>query len=89
MGVETTLVLGGTAKIGRWVVERSGARGSPVGIVSRSGWPPFDPEDQSTWEAALRGAGSMYGAYQPDLAVPVAKGLRGREAAAGTWSGSL
>ena len=43
-----TLVLGGTGKTGRRVVERLGARGLPVRVGSRSRQPPFDWEDQST-----------------------------------------
>ncbi|MER5628098.1 NAD(P)H-binding protein [Streptosporangium sp. NPDC002544] len=66
----TTLVLGGTGKTGRRVVERLTARGLPVRVGSRSGEPPFDWEDQATWAAALRGAGSVYLVYYPDLAFP-------------------
>jgi uncharacterized protein YbjT (DUF2867 family) len=57
---ETTLVLGGTSKTGRRVVERLAARGVPVRIGSRSGDPPFDWEDRSSWAPALEGAGSVY-----------------------------
>jgi uncharacterized protein YbjT (DUF2867 family) len=57
---ETTLVLGGTSKTGRRVVEHLGARGLPVRVGSRSGEPPFDWEDRSTWATALEGAGSVY-----------------------------
>ncbi|MGW0593586.1 NAD(P)H-binding protein [Streptosporangium sp. NPDC002607] len=66
----TTLVLGGTGKTGRRVVERLTARGLPVRVGSRSGEPPFDWEDQATWAAALRGVGSVYLVYYPDLAFP-------------------
>jgi nucleoside-diphosphate-sugar epimerase len=38
--VKTTLVLGGTGKTGRRVVERLQARGMPVRVGSRSGEPP-------------------------------------------------
>ncbi len=55
-----TLVLGGNGKIGRRVVERLTARGLPVRVGSRSGEPPFDWEDPSTWAAALEGVGSAY-----------------------------
>jgi uncharacterized protein YbjT (DUF2867 family) len=65
-----TLVLGGTGKTGRRVAERLEARGLPVRIGSRSGEPPFDWEDRSTWATALEGMGSVYVAYYPDLAVP-------------------
>jgi uncharacterized protein YbjT (DUF2867 family) len=64
-----TLVLGGKGKTGRRVAERLRARGLPVRIGSRSGEPPFDWENQSTWKAALRDIGSVYVTYYPDLAV--------------------
>lgn len=64
------LVLGGTGKTGRRVVQRLEARGLPVRVGSRSGTPPFDWEDQSTWAPALEGVGSVYLTYYPDLAVP-------------------
>jgi uncharacterized protein YbjT (DUF2867 family) len=64
------LVLGGTGKTGRRVAERLTARGLPVRIGSRSGAPPFDWEDASTWTAALQGVESVYVSYYPDLAVP-------------------
>jgi uncharacterized protein YbjT (DUF2867 family) len=65
-----TLVLGGTGKTGRRVVERLEARGLPVRVGSRSGEPPFDWEDPDTWAPALDGVGSVYLSYYPDLAVP-------------------
>jgi uncharacterized protein YbjT (DUF2867 family) len=65
-----TLVTGGTGKTGRRVVARLTARGLPVRVGSRSGQPPFDWEDQSTWAPAVQGAGSAYVAYYPDLAIP-------------------
>ena len=67
---ETTLVVGGTGKTGRRVVNRLAARGRPVRVGSRAGSPPFDWEDQATWRAALRNAGAAYVTYYPDLAVP-------------------
>jgi uncharacterized protein YbjT (DUF2867 family) len=45
---KTTLVVGGTGKTGRRVVERLEARGLPVRVGSRSGEPPFDWEDEAT-----------------------------------------
>ncbi len=65
-----TLVLGGTGKTGRRVVERLTARGLPVRIGSRSGVPPFDWEERATWAPALDGVGSVYVSYYPDLALP-------------------
>jgi uncharacterized protein YbjT (DUF2867 family) len=66
----STVVLGGTGKTGRRVVERLEARGLPVRAGSRSGTPPFDWEDPATWAPALRGASAVYVSYFPDLAVP-------------------
>lgn len=66
----TTLVLGGTGKTGRRVVDRLGTRGVPVRIGSRSADPPFDWEDKATWAPLLRGIDSVYLTYYPDLAVP-------------------
>jgi len=65
-----TLVIGGTGKSGRRVVERLTARDLPVRIGSRGGGVPFDWEDQATWAPALQGVASMYVAYYPDLAAP-------------------
>ena len=66
----TTLVVGGTGKTGRRVAERLRARDLPVRIGSRSGAPPFDWEDRSTWTPALQGTTAAYISYFPDLAVP-------------------
>ena len=57
---QTTLVLGGTGKTGRRVAERLKARGVPTRVGSRSGEPPFDWEDRSTWAPVLEGVGSAY-----------------------------
>ena len=70
MATKPTLVLGGTGKTGRRVVERLAARGLPVRVGSRSGEPPFDWEDRSTWAPALDGVGAAYITYYPDVAVP-------------------
>jgi uncharacterized protein YbjT (DUF2867 family) len=67
-----TLVLGGTGKTGRRVAERLKALGVPTRIGSRSGTPPFDWDDSSTWAAALQGVKAVYVTYAPDLAVPAA-----------------
>jgi uncharacterized protein YbjT (DUF2867 family) len=73
-GIEMTtqqpiLVLGGNGKTGRRVAERLRARDVPVRIGSRSGEPPFDWEDRSTWAPALRGTSAAYVTFYPDLAV--------------------
>jgi uncharacterized protein YbjT (DUF2867 family) len=65
-----TLVLGGTGKTGRRIVKRLSGRGLPVRVGSRSGEPPFDWEDRSTWTPALRDVSAVYVSYYPDVAVP-------------------
>jgi uncharacterized protein YbjT (DUF2867 family) len=64
------LILGGTGKTGRRIVEGLRTRGVAVRVGSRSGEPPFDWEDRSTWAPALEGARAVYISYYPDLAVP-------------------
>ena len=49
-----TLILGGNGKTGRRVTERLTKQGLPVRIGSRSGEPPFDWENQTTWLRALQ-----------------------------------
>jgi uncharacterized protein YbjT (DUF2867 family) len=63
-----TLVLGGTGKTGRRVAAGLSARGFPVRVGSRSGQPPFDWTDQSTWARVLQGARAAYIPY-PDLVI--------------------
>jgi uncharacterized protein YbjT (DUF2867 family) len=65
-----TLVVGGTGKTGRRVAERLVARGVQARVGSRSGEPPFDWEDQTTWAPALQNVAAAYVTYYPDLAVP-------------------
>jgi uncharacterized protein YbjT (DUF2867 family) len=64
------LVLGGTGKTGRRIVERLRERDGAVRTGSRSAHPPFDWEDRATWPAALEGVSAVYVSYFPDLAVP-------------------
>ncbi|WP_228530897.1 MULTISPECIES: NAD(P)H-binding protein [Myxococcaceae] len=68
-----TLVLGGTGKTGRRVVERLRARGLPVRVGSRTGTPRFDWEAPETWGPALEGVTAVYLAYAPDLGAPGAR----------------
>ena len=68
--VKPILVLGGTGKTGRRVVERLTARGIPTRIGSRSAQPRFDWDDQTTWVPALHGVAAAYVSFYPDLAVP-------------------
>ncbi len=65
-----TLVLGGTGKTGRRVLERLASRGVPTRVASRAGDPPFDWGDQSNWDAVLDGVTAAYISYAPDLAIP-------------------
>ena len=65
-----TLVLGGTGKTGGRAAERLQARGVPTRVASRAGDPPFDWDDQSTWDAVLDGVSAAYISYAPDLAIP-------------------
>ena len=55
-----TLVLGGTGKIGRRVVERLSEKGHAVNTGPRKSDPPFDWDDQSIWDAALDGVTAAY-----------------------------
>lgn len=66
----TVLVLGGTGKTGRRVVERLTKRDVPVRVGSRSGTPPFDWENSPTWASVLQDVGAVYMTYQPDLGAP-------------------
>ncbi len=65
-----TLVLGASGKTGRRVTERLEALAVPVRRGSRSGVPPFEWEDRSTWAGALEGMDAVYLSYYPDLSVP-------------------
>src|SRR5688572_3705693 len=67
---DLTLVLGANGKTGRRVAARLAAKGRTVRIGSRSGEPPFDWEDRTTWEPALAGTTAAYVTYYPDLAFP-------------------
>jgi|GEM_PF-786131 len=63
------LVLGGTGKTGRRVVERLKARNLSVRVGSRYSEMPFDWNNRDTWDPVLQNIASVYIAYQPDLAV--------------------
>jgi len=67
------LVIGGTGKTGRRVVERLKTRDIQVRIGSRAGEPSFDWENPETWAGALDGMNKVYITFQPDLAVPGAR----------------
>src|SRR5690554_2361822 len=63
------LIVGGTRKTGRRVAERLTALGIPTRIGSRSGEPPFDWKNKSTWIPVLENAEAVYITYYPDLAM--------------------
>ncbi|MEM8895097.1 MAG: NmrA family NAD(P)-binding protein [Bacteroidota bacterium] len=67
------LVIGGTGKTGRLVVDNLTQLGHNVSIAARSSTPKFDWDDPSTFGPALRGMDRAYIVYYPDLAVPGAK----------------
>lgn len=67
------LVIGGTGKTGRRVVENLSARGHQVRVGTRSNSPAFDWDDPATFAPALKGMDRAYIVYYPDLAVPGAK----------------
>jgi uncharacterized protein YbjT (DUF2867 family) len=67
---DTTLVVGGTGKTGRRVVERLEQHGLPYRAGSRSAQPAFDWEDRKTWSPALTGMTQAYVTYYPDVCVP-------------------
>lgn len=73
MESENILVIGGTGKTGRRVVESLNNQNHHVRVGSRSSYPPFDWDDPSTYAAALHGMDRAYIVYYPDLAVPGAK----------------
>ncbi|MDL4812927.1 NAD(P)H-binding protein [Actinomadura opuntiae] len=82
-----TLVLGGTGKTGRRVVERLEALDVPVRMGSRSADPGFDWTDETTWAPVLRDVEAVYLSYYPDLAAPGAPEAIGAFTAAAAAAG--
>jgi uncharacterized protein YbjT (DUF2867 family) len=66
----TTLVLGGSGKTGRRIVQRLKSRGVPTRVASRFSSPSFDWNKPEDWDAVLDGVTSVYISYSPDLAIP-------------------
>ncbi|ONI85908.1 NAD(P)-dependent oxidoreductase [Actinosynnema sp. ALI-1.44] len=66
----TILVLGGTGKTGRPLVENLRARGADVRVATRRSGTRFDWSDQDTWAAAVEGASTVYlvAPYEPESA---------------------
>jgi len=67
---DSTLVLGATGKTGQRIVERLTEMGLPVRAGSRTGTPPFEWHDRSTWSPVLEGVSRAYISYYPDIAAP-------------------
>lgn len=67
------LVIGGTGKTGRRVVEGLNKLGHNVTVGSRKATPAFDWDDYSSFVPALKGMDRAYIVYSPDLAVPGSK----------------
>ena len=67
------LVIGGTGKTGRLVVENLKRLGHNVRLGTRENSPAFDWDNPSTYAEALKGMDRAYIVYYPDLAVPGAK----------------
>jgi uncharacterized protein YbjT (DUF2867 family) len=63
------LVIGGTGKTGKRVVERLARHHLPVRACGRTSTLPFDWDEDSTWEAALHGTRAAYITYAPDVAL--------------------
>jgi uncharacterized protein YbjT (DUF2867 family) len=68
------LVLGGTGKTGRRIVQRLTGLGIATRVGARSADPAFDWNDPGTWARAVDGVEAVYISYAPDLAVPGATG---------------
>ncbi len=64
------LVLGGTGKTGRRIVTGLRAKGIPVRVGSRAAAPPFDWNNENSWDACLADVEAVYISYSPDLAMP-------------------
>ena len=67
------LIIGGTGKTGRKVVQFLEKRGKNVRIGSRQQTPSFDWQKPENWGELLDGIDKMYVTFQPDLAVPGSK----------------
>ncbi|MCH7228355.1 NmrA family NAD(P)-binding protein [Haloferula sp. A504] len=64
------LVIGGSGKTGRRVIDRLQALGHEARSASRSSSPSFDWNDDPNWSEVLEGVESLYVTYHPDLSVP-------------------
>ncbi|MDF1737892.1 MAG: NAD(P)H-binding protein [Verrucomicrobiales bacterium] len=64
------LVIGGSGKTGRRVVDRLKTLGHEVRSASRSSNLSFDWNDDANWDEVLTGVKALYVTYHPDLSVP-------------------
>lgn len=64
------LVIGGTGKTGRKVVERLEKQNVNVRVGSRNATPSFSWQEPDNWAAVMEGMDAVYITFQPDLAVP-------------------
>ena len=67
---QNILVIGGTGKTGRKIVNKLNALGHNVRIGSRSVTPAFGWDNPDTWEDTMQNIDKVYITFQPDLAVP-------------------
>ncbi|WP_298894382.1 NmrA family NAD(P)-binding protein [uncultured Psychroserpens sp.] len=67
---QNILVIGGTGKTGKRIVNLLNKLGHNVRVGSRTANPAFDWHNPDGWPAALEGMNAVYITYQPDLAVP-------------------
>lgn len=83
----STLITGGTGKVGRRVAHRLQQAGRPVRIGSRTGTPAFDWHHPHSWDAALAGVDAVFVSYYPDISFPEAAPALERFADAATAAG--
>lgn len=70
---DNILVIGGTGKTGRRVLDRLSKSGHNLRIAGRKTNPVFDWENPDTYDAVLKDMDRAYIVYYPDLAVPGAR----------------
>ncbi|WP_299535689.1 NmrA family NAD(P)-binding protein [Ulvibacterium sp.] len=70
---QNIVVIGGTGKTGRRVVEGLTQQGHHVRVASRNNVPAFNWDDHSTYAPVLQGMDRAYIVYYPDLAVAGAR----------------
>ena len=68
-----TLVLGGTGRTRRRVVQSLWNSGQKIRIGSRQADPAFDWNKPASWKPCLEGVSQVYVNFAPDLAMPMAR----------------